>query len=459
MFYIKVTHYVTMVTSNHSNGKIENERLKSRAFQKLTGIKSKNCEQIFWFLFENGETRFTEMKNKLKMNQKILTESLKKLMEKNIVIKTKDRKYTLSPEISRVINPMLVFYCISSKQPAKVFINPLEQSSNILLLYGFKHLSIFVRLIVDELIDGMDSLRELKLTMKRGEYLTRNAYIYSMMHLWNKIFLYDHTIDAKKLATFMKRLAKEAIKIGKEMDLDVSWDMENFIHKIRILQKISSKYHIVDMWDKSNEVAILSVPSFRDSYPFISVESIINAALNTSIYDLKRFYKLFEELFEKRYDNLTKFFELHPLLNRIWKYALILHYVTASISIEHLTLVEYDFYKSLKEFPKREVDLLWKIVRYYKEKVCHPAKESYIIPIWIQIVCYKGINEIWGDKKDRIFKEYYKKLKKFNEIEIYREAEKLPHPEEALLVAEYILGERYFKEVEEDQNKSIPYLP
>ncbi|MCD6447663.1 MAG: hypothetical protein J7L58_01280 [Thermoplasmata archaeon] len=427
----------------------------SKAFSKITGINSKRCEEIFWFLFERGEAKFNLMKRELKMNQKILSESLKKLMEKNIVIKTKDGKYALSPEISRVINPLLSFDYISSKQPAAVFINSAEQSSNIHLLYGFKHPSTFVKLIIEELSDGVDSLRELKHAMDENEKcLPRDALVYSIMHLWNKTFLYNHTIDVKKLATFMKRLAKEAIKISKEMNLNISWDMENFIQSVRILQKISSKYRIVDVWDKSNEVAILSVPSFRDSYPFVTIESIINAALNTSVYDIKRSYELFEDLFERRYGKLIKFFHLSPFLNKIWKYALVLHYVTASITIEHLRLIEHEFYKPLKEFPKKEVDLLWKIVKHHKEKVCSLAKESCTIPMWIQIVCYKGINEVWKNEKDRIFMRHYEKLKEFDDIEIYREAEKLPHPEKALLAAEYILGERHFKE-EEDGAEAI----
>lgn len=442
-----------MVTATFSDS------IRKKIFLKLTGINSKRCEEIFWFLFENGETNFSEIKKELGMNQKIVSENLKKLMEKDIIIKTKNNKYALSPRFSKIINPLLTFDYIATKQPYKVFINPFDKYSNIHLLYGFKNPSYPLKLIIDEINNGIDSLRELKhFDENNKKYISKDACIYSIMHLWNKAFLNDGGVKFEEFLILMKKLAREAIRIGGEMDLDISHNMKKFLREVRVINKILSNYSIVDGF-KSNNVALLSVPLFQEFHPCINIEAMIDYAKRISIEDYKEYDLFFEEIFIERYGNLIKLFQLNPFLNKIWKGALILHIVVKSITKNHLNLVEYEFYNSLKDdFSKKEIDLLWKVIKDFKEDYTFFGP-SYIVPVWISIICYKGIEEIWKNEKDRIFHDYYRKLKRFGKFEIYEEMKKLDKKDKALLVTEYIIGERFFREREEEKKQEVPYLP
>lgn len=438
--------YVTMVTP-----------IQEKVFYKLTKInptrggKPTWSAKVFWFLYENGPATFSEIKREFGMKRAqhiILSRALKQLRKENIITKIDD-KYALSPNYSNSINPLLYFEYISNKQPSLIFHNYIDETSNVHLLYGFNNPSVFIDLILAEINDGVDCLRELKTCKKGGEEkcVPRNVILFAIMHLWNEAFLRDYTIEAQKFYLFMRKLGEEAVEIAKELDLDISWNMQKFLHELEVVFGETSKYRIFNRGRvKSDEIALLSVPFLMKFYPAVNIKALIKHAKEISFNDFSKDYPYFKEFFEKRYGELVRIFNLNPFLNKIWRYGLILHVVTKWISKEHLDLAEYEIYEVLKnDFQKKEIDLLWSLIKEFKENR-EVSGDTYIIPVWIKIVCYRGINKIWEDKKDKLFLKYYEKLKALNEPEIYEEIKKMENKDKALLVAEYVLGEKIYNQ-------------
>lgn len=434
---------------------------KNKAFQKLTGINSSNCEKIFWFLHENGASRFTEMKKALKMNQKLLTENLKLLIEKNIVIKTVDGKYILSPKFSRTVNALLSFELIKQTNPAIGLFYPAKKrrDMNIHLLYGFKETDEIINTILNQINTSFNILRRLKSARdEKGEVVTKEAIIYSLsiafsqiMHelLMYRAFRIDKPLTPDKMVLFYQKMIKEVEKVGKEVGLiepyqSLKISYPDGFNLYEYVKSIDRKNICDYPLPASDDVAILSVPSFIHYKSGIDIHSIYEN-MNKIIYSYMEFLKMeYGDILNVYMKEIEGRKGIHP--NKIWKIGVLLFMMNDVLSdCENLELVEYDVKNKLKEYFKDDVDFIWRVYKKYKD-------DEFFIPAWLRITWYEYLKDA---EKDAIFINYKKKLEKMAKTKDYFsylslldkiKSDEFPDKEKALEVIEYLIGEQICKE-------------
>ena len=427
-------------------------------FQRAVGILSKRAEQVFWYLYNNGEARFNELKKEFGMNQKVLNETLKKLMEKNVVVK-KDKKYFLSPTFSTSIDSMINFEYIKQNNPCitGLYTHYHARDMNIHLVCGFEKHDNTIKEILNQLNISFNILRRLKATReyeKNENIVTKEAFIHTLSiifsqviheYLMDKAFRIDKPLTQDKILLFYQKLTEALSKIAKEL-----WNEEIITEDIiQTLNEYASSVKKEDIRNypepASNGVAILSTPSFIQYKASIDIHSIYKD-MNKIIYPYKKYL-------EMEYGNALEIYTkeipyrrgMYP--NKVWKIGVLLFMITQALKeSENLEMAEYEVKEQLKKYFPNEVDFIWKIYKKYR-------REDYFIPAWIRIIWYEYLK---NNPKNAAFVSYQKKIKKMVKREDYEEYHSLlhkiqdfPDKEKALEVIEYLIGEQICREYKE----------
>jgi len=429
-------------------------------FRHVTGSTSENDEKIFWYLYQYKYVKFSDIEKNLGMNPKLVNQSLTRMLDKNIVTKTTEGKYCLSPQFSKSLSPLLNFEYIHNKQPPihTLFFDEKDRSSDMNLhsLYGFNKRDITIETMMAHLNNEFSVLRGLKAGRDEdGTFVSSDAFISCLCNIFTDIlsyFLKGHTHISKTPELF-KKLAIEADRIAKqinhppinhppfgmeELEVEVSKSIDEFIYGI------PSK-HISIINKKSDNVAVLITPSFINKKPLYVTPS--------SLDELEKMLpEGFHGSIKEIYGNCIKFYQLGTLPRYIWKIGLIIYHVIDSIKYkEIIDLMEYEVKKSLaeSEFSKAGIDFIWGMAIKYRD-------DGLFIPALLEAVWYEGLSgdnaplsEVRGaDEFKRFLEKYGSEMEKmirhpFRTGAVFDDIKgTFKHKDKAFEVMEYLIGKK-----------------